>query len=139
MPGKQGSVLVKVMRWTARILLILVILPWLVFCIVDGIGDMGQLGPMGFVMMLPVAVALLFCLWISWRAELLGGALLVAGAIFAYYAFDVGNPERLHGNPAVGYGLVLPAAVCGVLLIFTWLQARPALPLPAQGEPQRTA
>jgi hypothetical protein len=104
-------------RWTARVIMILWALFWLFFAVADGMGDLAKLGPAGKTPLIAFVVVVIVCLLIAWFAELIGGLLLIAVGLVAYFFFHVPT-QFAEGNSGIFVLLVmvLPPLLAGVLL-----------------------
>ena len=96
---------------------------WFVFALLSGAGSYGG-GMRGIIMNSPNAlpwVVFLGVIYVAWRWELVGGALVAATGLFTVFAFDTLR------SPPVFFSLSLPLAVLGGCLIagrYLMLKAR---------------
>ena len=112
------------LRWTARGILIAGAAFWSFFCIADGIGDAQELGPMGFIMMMPAMVIALGVLYIAWRWELAGAILLLAVTALGgwFVAMNMRGENALTTEGLADIGMlslifILPFLIPAILLL----------------------
>jgi len=101
------------MRCTAKAVLTAVAAFWLVFALLSGAGSYGG-GVRGIIMNSPNAlpwVVFLGVIYVAWRWELVGGALVAGTGLFTVFAFDTLR------SPPVFFLLSFPLAVLGGCLI----------------------
>jgi hypothetical protein len=87
---KNATKTVKILRYTARIFLILVVSFWFVFALLSGAEELGG-GLMGVVKNFPNALPwlLLFALvFLAWKWELVSGIIIAALGILTIFMFD---------------------------------------------------
>ena len=112
-----------VVRWIARVLMILWGAFWLWFAIADGIGDWRNMhSPMPLLLELLVPLIGIAVLVAAWRWELFGGImfLLVAAAFQLKFHYNWNTPMGRSTIPI----LLGPPVLTGVLLIVSWLLNR---------------
>jgi len=116
----------KILRWIARIILLLVSLFWFVFALLSGAEELGG-GLKGIIMNSPNALPwlLLFVfVYVVWKWELIGGILITIFGILTILAFD--TFEHL-----INFSLIsLPLILLGIFLILSWYLTKNNKPQP---------
>ena len=112
----------SVLRWVARLLIVLWALYWIYFMFTSGTG----------VVSLIYMILVLAIVGLTWRQELTGGVLLILQVVFAWSTLGEASFQATTFNML----MVWPPLLVGVLLILNWWLAR--LPVvekrPAQRE-----
>jgi len=111
-PGRQRSAFARFIAW---VIILVWAAFWIFFNIASGFGEIAELGLTAFAMHLIMPLIILVLLWVCWRWELIGGILMLAAAIFAFYFFNVGDPRR--DTLMLMVVLVLPVVASGILFI----------------------
>jgi|GEM_PF-3270959 len=112
-PCKIVMKLSKYLRCTAKFILTAAGAFWFVFALLSGAGSYGG-GVRGIIMNSPNAlpwVVFLGVIYVAWRWELVGGALVAGTGLFTVFAFDTLR------SPPVFFLLSFPLAVLGGCLI----------------------
>ena len=106
---------IRILRYTARIILLIVTTFWFVFALLSGAEQYGG-GLKGIIMnspnAIPWVVLYLFNL-LTWKFERIGGIFIIISALFMTFAFDV-----LEGNWAVLLFIVVPLLLLGTTFIY---------------------
>jgi len=114
--ANAGRKLTEILRWIARVLLILWAAFWLYFNIGSIFYWLGEQGPSGTVVHIAMVGVIVVLLLAAWLFELVGGILLVLFALATFYQWGV-------HRPLVMLTLCLPPLIIGVLLITCWLRS----------------
>ncbi len=112
----------RIIRWIARILLILWAVFWLCFNVASGFGELAEHGVGSLVNHLVVAGLIVTALLIVWRNELLGGIVLLALGVLGQVLF--------HPRANVAWSLTAPPVLVGLLLVAVRAWPRPGDPGP---------
>jgi hypothetical protein len=120
---------VKIVRWSARILMILAILFMLYFSLdVFGMEASWKEKLVGFLIHNIPVMILLLVLAIAWMKELPGGLLILVAAFIMMLKFNAFTSNK------GALIIFIPFVVAGLLFIISYLLTRPAKNLPEGGE-----
>lgn len=106
---------IRTLRYAVRIILFIVTTFWFIFALLSGAEQYGG-GFKGVVMNSPNTLPWLVLYAINilvWKFERLGGAILIACALFMTFAFDV-----LEGNWGVLWVAVVPLLILGTTSVY---------------------
>ena len=110
------------LRWTARILLLIITIFWGVFALLSGASEYGG-GITGIIKNSPNALpwlVLLIINYLAWKRELIGGIIVLSIALFFSFFFRIWT----RGNVFVIVAIFVPLALSGVLFITNFLLLR---------------
>lgn len=102
----------NVLRWVARILIVLWGGFWVWFNLASGLSDVGEAGAGALLVHSGVALVIALVVLVSWRWELPASLLLLAVAV-AFQLF-------FHPKGLTALILTAPPAVIGLLLLAAW-------------------
>jgi len=112
---------IKIMRWTARVIGIAVLLSLLAFTLIAGLPHMAAMDAASFIHFLSFLV-MVAGLFLAWKWERLG-ALVILGGFGAFFVLN----WVLWGSPALGWVFTL-FPVLGLLHLYCWRQDRQTSP-----------
>ena len=118
------------LRWIARVILVLWALFWLFFNIGSGIEEIGRYGAKAMLGHFAMAAIILLACVVAWFFEGIGGVTLIVLAFAACYVFRIPAQLATSNGQLLLLTLVLPAVIAGVLLIVN----RWAVPRPGSGK-----
>lgn len=110
-----------IIRWIARIALVIIALFWFVFALLSGAENYGG-GMHGILANTPNAIPWLILfvfVYVAWKWELVGGWMIIAFGIFSAFFFNVA------AEPTVLLMITIPLLILGsILLISRYMDAR---------------
>ena len=106
---------IGVLRWVARVLLIVWAVYWVFLAFTGGYGAAGHGAVSVIYMVLVIAILVL-----TWRQELTGGVMLILQVIFAWSTL---GEMRFEFNQFYLL-MIIPPLLVGILLILCWLAVR---------------
>jgi len=116
MNKSQSLKLAKILRYTARTILLLIAVFWFVFAMLSGAEGYGG-GIKGIIMNSPNALpwlVLLGLVYVAWRWEKNGGGLIIFMGLFTIFAFNAAK------HTFVLFAISIPLILLGSMLIGSW-------------------
>lgn len=113
---KNPIKIAKILRYTSRIILLILSGFWFVFALLSGAEGYGG-GIKGIIMNSPNALPwllLLVFVYIAWKWELVGGSIIIATGLFTIFAFNVF--KELFAL----FLITIPLILLGSFLILSW-------------------
>lgn len=124
--GSARAVKPVLLRWIARVILVLWALFWLIFNVGSGIEEIGRYGVGAMYGHFGVAAITLLLVLIAWFFEGVGGILLIVLGLGVSYFYVIPGGRFSRYAADVLPTLVLPMLVAGVLLVVNqWVVRRP--------------